>query len=1465
MHALAMIQHTRCMRRAFWLVVTLLVALVGVPGLGSNRAYALPRDPGDTDPIGTPPPFHAPQNGFNWIMVSRFGRDDNQDGLIDYHFTPGNPDVPGDLGFYNPAYVNPTSLQVKFNGCAAPNDQDPLEAENEYAWTIDGVSSSSTSCLFQRGLAAGHHTVELTVTNLADGHATTYQQSVDPKDILIASLGDSIASGEGNPDIPQRWVEGPGYIQLDRAAHWEDEKCHRSAWSGHALAAMAIERNDPHTSVTFVSFACSGAVIPGTIDQQIPALARTLNGRPIDALIISDGGNDLGFDPLLRACVALDDSCMLHGDAFSENLTKLPDKYNGLNGTISQQLNVANVFFTEYPSPAFDDSGNICQSILGELEPSHSIDAQESAWAESTFRGPINSAILDAVDRARTAHPHIHWDFVDGVANLFAVPGVSGHGYCAGDSWVRHIHESLYLQGPIEGGVGATFGLPDLLGIRLIRAYFFDSQHTTGTMHPNIAGQAAYRDRIVNFLNGVFYPAPPNPPPTFSIAYDVGSTTSRAGANGWLTGSCTAGQCTSDHVVLRVDATDPDGIQGASLWVNGEHNDISGTGCTGHGVSCSINLIDPQHVRWNLDIASEGMYRLAFMAKDGNLQISNFVHDVYVDLNDPTATASISSTAPPTAGWYTTPVSVTLSGSDGLTGSGVETIEYHINNGEVRWVAPADAITIGDDGSHMLTYVAVDRAGRRSQPQTLTVSVDQHAPITTAAVSPQPDSGGWSNSDVTIKLSAADDGAPVRELSYLAADPVQGGSWVTVNGARTQFTVSREGQTDVAYKATDALGHAEEAKTLSIKIDRTPPSATFNAPTAALNEGSSFRLELANASDSGWDLPAAPYAFDCGDGTGYGAFGSSSSTTCLARDNGTPTVKGKLQDRAGHVTEYRASVTIANVAPTATFTAPTTAVNEGAPFALSLDGSSDPSSVDTAVGLQYAFDCGGGYGAFGASKTVSCTPPDNGTPTVKGKVKDKDGGVSEYSTSVTVSNVAPTATFSAPATVNEGSPISLALTAPVDAAGDLPSLQYAFDCGSGYSVLGASNTASCPTSDNGTRTVRAKVQDKDGAFTEYTRIVTIANVAPTATFSAPATVNESSPISLALTAPVDAAGDLSSLQYAFNCGDGAGYSLFGASTTASCATTDNGTRTVKGKVKDKDGGVTEYTRNVVIDNIAPSATFTAPTAAVNEGSSFSLSLLNPSDPSSADRSAGFSYAFDCSDGVGYRTFGSSNSIGCPTTDNGTRTVKGKVKDKDGGVSEYTASVIVANVAPTARFNAPTLVPAGGTFELSLSDVADPSSADRWAGFAYTFNCGTVERAISVGASASCKVAGTDTLHVRGTVGDKDGGFTTYSADVKVVSELAVEIASPAKGAVVSSGTPVDLSASFADPVTEAHSCTIDWGDTAVEAGTVTEGNGSGTCGGSHVFKSDGNYTITVMVADAKGNEASAQVAIAVQT
>jgi len=114
---------------------------------------------------------------------------------------------------------------------------------------------------------------------------------------------------------------------------------------------------------------------------------------------------------------------------------------------------------------------------------------------------------------------------------------------------------------------------------------------------------------------------------------------------------------------------------------------------------------------------------------------------------------------------------------------------------------------------------------------------------------------------------------------------------------------------------------------------------------------------------------------------------------------------------------------------------------------------------------------------------------------------------------------------------------------------------------------------------------------------------------------------------------------------------------------------------------DGNGGTAEVMFTLTVNNVTPTATF-GDDGPVDEGTSFNLSLTSPFDPSSADTTAGFNYAFDCGDGGGLGAFGASSTAVCTTDDNALRSVKGQIKDKDGGLTEYSASVTVNNIAPT---------------------------------------------------------------------------------------------------------------------------------------------------------------------------------------
>ena len=151
------------------------------------------------------------------------------------------------------------------------------------------------------------------------------------------------------------------------------------------------------------------------------------------------------------------------------------------------------------------------------------------------------------------------------------------------------------------------------------------------------------------------------------------------------------------------------------------------------------------------------------------------------------------------------------------------------------------------------------------------------------------------------------------------------------------------------------------------------------------------------------------------------------------------------------------------------------------------------------------------------------------------------------------------------------------------------------------------------------------------------------------------------------------------LGYAWDFGDGS----TGEGVTPRHAYADNGSYPVTLVVTDPGGLADTAAVTATIANVAPMATFSAP-ATVPADSGYGLALNDPADVSSTDFLAGFSYAFDC--GTGYTEWSAASSTTCPgVAVAGPHTVKGQIRDKDAGVSEYTATIQIEAPAPDTDF------------------------------------------------------------------------------------------------------------------------------------------------------------------------------------
>jgi hypothetical protein len=431
----------------------------------------------------------TPSASIDWSMPQR-ARDGTGDGLIDAGAPPGG--------------YTPSSWSVTLDGCGTQAGHKTI---SQYRWEVQGLPEQVTStCRHTISVPKEQvYPTKLTVS-FADGSSVTATRDVKVVDRFIVVMGDSYGSGEGNPHTPIQWGSGT----VVAWPPWDDVRCHRSMYAPAARAARRLETDDPHSSVTFLSRACSGATIAQGIlggyhgveaaagapdlPPQLQQVRSVVGNARIDDLVISIGGNDALFAPIIA-------DCMWPGDCFSnqELVTRFNTAVAALRTTgypamrtaiedPSSGLNVDSTFITEYPDFTTNSSGNRCETIGGDIAPwPFGINKNESDWASGTVLATITNTLKQQVDAARAAG--LDWNYVGGVQEAWTKAGQYGHGYCVGDAhqrdsnrWVRTYVDSCDLQGPPAGYV---FG-----------NYYCSTDTTKGMFHPNEQGSLATGLRV---------------------------------------------------------------------------------------------------------------------------------------------------------------------------------------------------------------------------------------------------------------------------------------------------------------------------------------------------------------------------------------------------------------------------------------------------------------------------------------------------------------------------------------------------------------------------------------------------------------------------------------------------------------------------------------------------------------------------------------------------------------------------------------------------------------------------------------------------------------------------------------------------------------------------------------------------------------------------------------------------------
>jgi PKD repeat protein len=267
---------------------------------------------------------------------------------------------------------------------------------------------------------------------------------------------------------------------------------------------------------------------------------------------------------------------------------------------------------------------------------------------------------------------------------------------------------------------------------------------------------------------------------------------------------------------------------------------------------------------------------------------------------------------------------------------------------------------------------------------------------------------------------------------------------------------------------------------------------------------------LASATTPGTDT--LTYTWDFGDSSG----GSGASVAHPYADDGVYTVTLTVTDQGAGQATADFIVTVTNTAPIITVTDGDETAQEGSGGEANFSGSATDAGADI---LTYTWNFGDGSTPQNGT-AVSHTYLDSGSFTASLVVTDGDGGMVTQDMAVTVvDNLPPTATLSNDGPVDEGGTAVVSFTSPSDPSSiDADELLYSFDFNNdndfddpGDIVDGESLSADMPaeylTDGAGSATVRGRISDKDGGFTDYTTDVVVNPTAPVVSFDQPGPIS----------------------------------------------------------------------------------------------------------------------------------------------------------------------------------------------------------------------------------------------------------------------------------------------------------------------------------------------------------------------
>jgi YD repeat-containing protein len=734
---------------------------------------------------------------------------------------------------------------------------------------------------------------------------------------------------------------------------------------------------------------------------------------------------------------------------------------------------------------------------------------------------------------------------------------------------------------------------------------------------------------------------------------------------------------------------------------------------------------------------------------------------------------------------------------------------------------------------------------------TRTLTVQNQLPTASFSASPNPVLTG-----TNVNFDATGSSDPDGTIAKYEWDLDGNGSYETDTGATASATASfaTASTPTVGLRVTDSDG-GSATTTRTVTVQNRPPAASFTATPNPVPTGTAVSFDASASTDP--DGTVAQYEWDLdGNGSYETNTGTTATTTKTYASASTPTIGLRVTDNDGGTATTTRSLTVQNRLPTASFTATPNPVTSGQSVTLNASGSTDPDG--TIAKYEWDYDGNGTYDATTVNATntkVFATP---GSFEIGLRVTDNNGGTATTSKALTVTNRAPSASFTAsPNPVPTGTNVTFNAGASSDPDGTVVKYEWDLDGNGSYETdAGSTASTSKAFATAGNVTVGLRVTDNLGATATSSKAITVQNRAPVGSFTAtPNPVPTGTAVSFDASASADPDGTVSKFEWDLD-GNGTYETNTGTTATTTKTYASASTPTIRLRVTDNAGAQGTATTVLTVQNRLPTASFTATPNPVTSGQSVTLVASGSTDPDGTIAKYEWDY-----DGNGTYDASTTNATTTRTfATAGNFNVGLRVTDNNGGTATTSKALTVTNRAPTASFTTtPNPAPTGTAVALNGSGSTDPDGTiakyewDLDGDGSYETSTGataTTSKAFNVAGSATVGLRVTDNL-----------GLTATTSKVITVQNRA----------------PVASFTIAPNPLTVGSTASFNGAASSDPDGTVTkyewdlDGNGTyetstgATATTSNAYATSGNRTIGLRVTDNLGATGTTTVVLNVQS